>query len=229
VWEHVALVLEVGGARGAFNGLVIAAGSRGCGYALSGQPYLGAANLDDAANDFFLGSVDELRISDVPRSDDWLRAEYQTVANGAFASYEVMPPLPTDADGDGMADRWEDSHFGGTDAPDGAADFDTDRDGASNVGEYVAGTDPTNAASCFRLYLEPLGGAGVRLSFDGVEAVGEHYSGLTRFYDLQHAPTLRNNAWQGVDGYTNIRGDDATVVCTNGVDGGYFRGRVRLE
>jgi len=55
----------------------------------------------------------------------------------------------TDADGDGMPDLWETQYFGNTTA---TAAADADSDGASNLSEYLAGTDPTNAASSLSLF-----------------------------------------------------------------------------
>jgi len=54
---------------------------------------------------------------------------------------------PLDADGDGMPDDWERYHFGGTDVPGGGAAEDWDKDRLCNLGEWVAGTNPTDASS----------------------------------------------------------------------------------
>jgi hypothetical protein len=55
-----------------------------------------------------------------------------------------------DTDRNRLPDWWEQTYFGhllGTDA-----NADSDHDGASNLAEWVAGTNPTNAASCLRLF-----------------------------------------------------------------------------
>jgi hypothetical protein len=57
-----------------------------------------------------------------------------------------------DANANGMPDAWETRYFGSTSHALGAPDADWDRDGASNYGEWVAGTDPTNACSRLMLF-----------------------------------------------------------------------------
>ena len=58
-------------------------------------------------------------------------------------------PLP-DTDGDGMPDDWEIAHGLDPQNPLDAA-FDTDRDGLTNLQEYLANTDPNSAASVLAL------------------------------------------------------------------------------
>ena len=61
----------------------------------------------------------------------------------AVADWELLQPMDaTDADGDGMADLWENFYFGGTA---GNAAVDRDADGLSDGSEFLAGTDPTVA------------------------------------------------------------------------------------
>ncbi len=50
-----------------------------------------------------------------------------------------------DADGDGLPDGWEEAYTGGTNSL--APGIDNDGDGLDNRQEWIAGTDPTNAAS----------------------------------------------------------------------------------
>jgi GH25 family lysozyme M1 (1,4-beta-N-acetylmuramidase) len=57
---------------------------------------------------------------------------------------ETLP----DVDGNGLRDTWEIQYFGHTGVD---PDADADGDGMSNYQEYLAGTNPTNAASVFRL------------------------------------------------------------------------------
>lgn len=55
---------------------------------------------------------------------------------------------PVDSDGDGLADSWELQYFGNLSA-NGAGD--PDGDGVSNLREFIAGTNPTDAASRFEV------------------------------------------------------------------------------
>ena len=51
-------------------------------------------------------------------------------------------PAPADTDGDGMPDEWEKKHgLNPNDASDGPQD--KDKDGYTNIEEYLNGTDPT--------------------------------------------------------------------------------------
>ena len=59
-----------------------------------------------------------------------------------------------DSVGDGIPDWWRLQYFGGTGTSTNAqscAACDPDGDGMSNLQEYLAGTDPTNSASAFRI------------------------------------------------------------------------------
>jgi hypothetical protein len=56
--------------------------------------------------------------------------------------------LPSDTDGDGLSDAWEQQYFGGSGANPGD---DPDGDGMSNLREYRAGTHPTNPQSRFEI------------------------------------------------------------------------------
>ena len=61
----------------------------------------------------------------------------------------TVSPALLDGDADGMLDGWEIDNFGSTEA--GLPGVDSDGDGALNIDESIAGTQPTNAASFFRI------------------------------------------------------------------------------
>ena len=56
-----------------------------------------------------------------------------------------------DGDADGMADWWEDTHFGSTNSPVGWAQLDFDRDGWVNLKEFWLNTIPTDRNSALRI------------------------------------------------------------------------------
>jgi hypothetical protein len=57
--------------------------------------------------------------------------------------------------GDGLPDWWQVQYFG-VNNPDAGPGTDLDDDKQNNLFEYVAGTDPTNAVSCFNLSIAPV-------------------------------------------------------------------------
>lgn len=74
----------------------------------------------------------------------------KTAGNIAFDDVIVNGPSSgDDGDGDGMADGWESLHF--TNGTAATAAGDDDGDGANNRAEWIAGTEPTNAISVFRI------------------------------------------------------------------------------
>ena len=75
-----------------------------------------------------------------------------------------------DADANGLPDWWELKYFGhltGT-----APEADPDGDGANNLAEWLAGTDPTSAASSFRIFSAVRIGNDVRVSWSTVGGHG---------------------------------------------------------
>jgi hypothetical protein len=108
-----------------------------------------------------------------------------------------------------MPDAWERVFFRSTAR---GGDGDWDRDRLSDGDEYVAGTDPTNAASYFALFLRA-DGAGLRVGFHAVPVAGG--AERVRLYTLENATGLNAAAWSGVPGWTNLEGLAGEVLYTN--------------
>jgi hypothetical protein len=76
----------------------------------------------------------------------------------------------TDTDGDGMPDWWE-NLYAPTLNPNNPndANIDSDGDGMTNLQEYIAGTNPTQANSALRLFgIEALGAGNMRMYFNAI-------------------------------------------------------------
>ena len=80
----------------------------------------------------------------------------------------------TDSVGDGIPDAWRIAHFGGsgtTTNSQSCAACDPDHNGLSNWQEFLASTDPTNAASALRVGPLSRIGADIQVSFPSVPGI----------------------------------------------------------
>jgi hypothetical protein len=102
----------------------------------------------------------------------------------------VLVPLTVlaDGDGDGMPDTWETQHgFSNTDPLDAA--LDADDDGATNLAEYEAGTDPRDPTSYLRIET---------ISADFISTASVRLSWLARTnktYTVLYRDTLLPGLW----------------------------------
>ncbi|MFC1451792.1 lamin tail domain-containing protein, partial [Verrucomicrobiota bacterium] len=135
-----------------------------------------------------------------------------------------------DEDGDGMGDSWEEDYFGSTNVSQGEADEDWDEDGLPDRDEYTAGTDPTDRADLFELWIDVSNGT-PRVRLFGRESSGPHYAGRSRRYALDRRQDLGPGDWSPVPDFTNIPGLNQWITYTNlaGDMQMYYRGKVRLE
>ncbi len=76
------------------------------------------------------------------------RDDYTKITFARFEEAWLMNP-DSDADNDGMPDAWENLH--GMSSSTNDASSDNDGDGATNIEEYLAGTDPLDPTSRFRM------------------------------------------------------------------------------
>jgi hypothetical protein len=150
--------------------------------------------------------------------------------NGTLKCYQIgsAGSPPADGDGDGMADQWEELHFAGTNSC--APLADPDGDSSANLDEYVAGTDPTNAASVFRIHITGSSDAAV-VTWQTIAADGVGYENLERYYCFEDCADLPAAAWTGVDGMTHVLGSGQLMAYTNtSLDSTcFYRVRVTLE
>jgi hypothetical protein len=106
--------------------------------------------------------------------------------SNAFASVQTDTIAPgADTDGDGMADAWELLHFGTLAA---GPNTDPDGDGATNLQEYLAGTDPNSASSSLIItaYTTTPGGTLATLAWQSV---------LSRCYFIEQTLDLAVPSW----------------------------------
>ncbi len=95
----------------------------------------------DANGRFWNGLVDDVAVWDRPLNEKEIGALYNKGAGASLSS--LVGSVPVDTDKDGMPDEFEVSNgFNPNDASDAAKDFD--KDGATNLQEFVAGTDPVD-------------------------------------------------------------------------------------
>jgi len=136
-----------------------------------------------------------------------------------------------DADQNNLPDDWEQAHLSDlTDPTDRTDQGDPDGDGASNLEEWIAGTDPMVDGSWLMVDVGAQTGQLV-VSFETVPASGPGYDGLTRHYALEYRAGLASTSqWQTVPGYENILGAGQTVQhIDTGSDALMYRARVWLE
>ena len=131
---------------------------------------------------------------------------YRLVAQndfGSSASNEITfltSPL-IDSDHDGLPDDYE-LLYHLNPASTGDAGFDSDGDGESNVQEFLAGTDPLNPASVFRV-------AGIERSND----VSISFSSvLGRRYQIQRSDDLTQPSWTTIQSEIAGTGQPITIA-----------------
>ena len=124
-----------------------------------------------------------------------------------------------DVDDDGLPNWWEVLHFNSVTSA--SPTDDGDGDNFSNREEFIAGTNPDDVQSLFRI--EDLAvSAGANVSLDSVSG---------RRYDLLTASALASNTvWVPVVGATNRSGNDAAIQLsdTNASPRAFYRVNVRM-
>ena len=222
-WQMVTLILSNGVAHASLNDEVPVVLGGYAPFSLSTPPFVGGRA---GGSHPFAGEIDEVRLSSVSRSPAWIRSAYRTVA-APDAFFDYGPVHCTDSDGDHLPDAWELMHFGSTA---GFGNTDSDQDGSPDADEYCAGTDPTNPASVFRVFIERCSDQ-AHVQVPMLAPRGPGYEGALRYYDLLSASGMSQQAWSVVPGLTGIVGEDRMLTYTNpptAPDHLFFRSDVRL-
>lgn len=110
-------------------------------------------------------------------------------SRGQHIDLGTLTLTPLDINSNGVADVWEALHFG----TNSATTADSDGDGLSDIEEYFAGTDPTNATSSFSFQPNAAPQSNGVMSVCWPVTVGRTYA-VERTYDL-----IRTN-WAAVFG-----------------------------
>ncbi|MGI8602594.1 MAG: carboxypeptidase regulatory-like domain-containing protein [Verrucomicrobiales bacterium] len=123
-------------------------GLPGSGVTISGANFAGATNLRVNGTEATFVVESETKISAlVPIGAATGPISITTPGGNAFSSSSYI--LLADSDSDGLSDEFEQQYFGSPIAGDSAGD--SDGDGATNPEEFLAGTDPIDSASVFRI------------------------------------------------------------------------------
>ncbi len=141
---------------------------------------------------------------------------------GPYEFPDELPedPATVDSDGNGLPDIWEMEHFGmiGVDPH-----ADPDGDGFTNLEEYIAGTDPLSAESCFTITICRTNGD------DGIDLAWTAAAG--RLYSIETTASLTEPDWQVIPGLDQMAGVppvNQLQLPTTQDDGRFYRIRVRL-
>jgi hypothetical protein len=120
----------------------------------------------------------------------------------AYGETNVAITVWPDADTNGLPDAWQAAFWPGGGS--GGGTNDSDGDGFGNFEEWLAGTDPTNAASQFRiLSLAPAAG-GENMVIAWVCASNRHYTLNSATNPGSAFTTVTNRLWSTVSGTMSV-------------------------
>jgi len=127
-------------------------------------------------------------------------------------------PRSSDTDGDSLPDLWEYNYFAS--ATNAAPADDSDADRSDNRSEYIAGTDPTNAASCLHIVSGTLTNNGEQIRIEWTPSVEG------RIYGISWAGSLQEE-FQPLEGESPY--PETSIVLTNSSSKGFYKVNTRLS
>ena len=145
------------------------------------------------------------------------------VQYGSIGQYAITGSIVinTDWDGDDLPNEWESAYF--DDPTNAIADFDADFDGQDNLSEFIAGFDPTNSGSVFKIagYAPPFS--------NGTPFVITWTPMIGRIYNVGWTDNLQNAAISNlVEGLVHPQGSYTDSVERAG-SSHFYRVDVRLD
>ena len=128
-----------------------------------------------------------------------------------------------DSDGDGIPDWWMIQYFGhptGEASDLSLASDDADGSGMSNLQDYIAGTDPTNANSVFRLSAAAPANSTISLTWPAVAG---------RSYQIQYKINLDDPVWLTAPGNISVIGSQGYYLAPATQSHSFYRVLVSIS
>jgi hypothetical protein len=223
IWAHVTATYDGGSTQKIYvDGIEVAVGANDW----SGLAATARARIGREGNTgyYYDGVLDEVRVSSLGRSSNWVWAVYwNSASNASFVTYGAGEgPSEPDADGDGIPDDWEFRYTGSPTGLVATADAEPpgQEDGIPNLAEYLLDYHPLESNLPFRLQEIELGG-GLNLTF-GVTT-------NSRVYTVDTSTNLTDGTpWRPAAGPRPGSNGVLTVIDLGGSDTKDYRIRVHV-
>lgn len=136
----------------------------------------------------------------------------QQGTNTAYASgFLEIQPAVLDYNFDGLDDVFQRTYFALFTSPEAAPNADPDNDGMNNYAEFIAGTNPTNAASVLKMLSATNSPVGATLRWQSVNG---------KLYQVSSRTNIAAGSWQNIGTPVSASGSTAQyfdATATNGI------------